>query len=101
MAEKKWTEEKFNRRHYNVAGPALDDARRIELIVKIDGKSYVHMQAREPGIVAFVSRPTDGGFDIEIVEATGVRYTDHHHPSGMMTEPLADWQKAALELEEE
>jgi hypothetical protein len=93
-----WTPEDFNRRSYYVESPALDKAKRVELKVIVDGKVYVHTMAREPGIVGFVSKPDEQGFHIEIVEATGVRYTEHVRPDGGSTPPVADWQKAALDL---
>ena len=94
-----WTNKDFTRRHYAVESPALDEARRIELRIIVDGKTMVQTQAREPGIMAFVSKPNDQGFEIEIVEATGQRYVDIRTPAGETTEPLADWQKEALGLE--
>lgn len=96
MAE--WTESDFSRRHYHVEGPELDQARRIELRILVDGKLLVQTMAREPGIMAFVSKPGDQGFDIEIIEAVGTRYTDIRTPAGGTTEPLAAWQKDALDL---
>jgi hypothetical protein len=96
MAE--WNESDFHRRHYQVESPVLDDARRIEVKIIVDGKLWVHMQAREPGLMAFVSRADAQGFDIEVVEAKGVRFTDHRTPAGEMTPPLAQWQKDALKL---
>lgn len=88
----------YNRRCYTVEGDVLEKARRIELIVKVDGKMLVQMEAREPGMLAFVSRPVDQGFDIEVVSATGRRYTDHAAPDGSPTK-VSDWQAAALGLE--
>lgn len=99
MAED-WKDVKFSRRKYTASGPALDDARRIELILKVDGKQFVQVQAREPGIVAFVSKPNDQGFDIEVVEASGVRYADRIVPGGEIGPPC-DWQKQALDLRDE
>lgn len=97
MAE--WTPEDFHRRAYAVESPELDKARKIELRITVDGKTMVKMQAREPGIMAFVSRPTDNGFNIEIIEVGGVRYADHMTPAGEMSPPLEAWQKAALGLD--
>ncbi len=89
-----WTREKFSRRRYTVEGKGLDEAKRIEIIVKVDGKVHVHVQAREPGLVAFVSRPKDQGFDIELVEAKAGRYVDRMAPSDL--EGVAEWQFEAL-----
>lgn len=93
-----WDHSKFNRRRYVVEGDSLDKAKRIELIVRVDGKILVQMQAREPGLLAFVSKPADQGFEIDVVEATGERYTDHAS-IGNPPEPVEDWQFVALGLE--
>ena len=98
MTDKEWTSDKFSRRRYTVEGADLDKARKIELIVKIDGKTIVHVQAREPGMVAFVSKPMDQGFEIDIVEAGGKRYFDAAVPDSSL-EKLSPWQCAALEIE--
>lgn len=87
----------LHRRHYTIEDPALDRARRIELLVKVDGKVIVHVQAREPGLVAFVSRPEDQGFDIEIVQV-GQQFVDVELPPGVSPEPVAEWQYTALGL---
>jgi hypothetical protein len=94
-----WTKETLNRRHYTVDSDGLDKAKRIEIKVIVDGKQLVHVQAREPGIVAFVSKPTEHGFEIEIVEGSGVRFTDVWLPNGEQTEPVAPWQLEALGIE--
>jgi hypothetical protein len=91
-----WTKQDFSRRHYQVEGDTLDKARKIEVVVRVDGKTVVQVQAREPGILAFVSRPHDQGFDIEMVEARGVAFTDIRTISGDMAEPVAGWQWDAL-----
>jgi hypothetical protein len=79
-----------------VEGEALDKARRIELHVLVDGKPLVRMQAREPGLLAFVSKPNEQGFDIEVVQPDKVRFTDERTHTGMMTEPVEKWQLRAL-----
>jgi len=92
----------FTRRRYTVEGGDLDKAKRIGIVIHVDGRKIVEMQAREPGIVAVVSKPKDQGFDIEIVECDrdqlGVRYTDYRFPNGAHTEPVEPWQQLALEL---
>jgi hypothetical protein len=88
----------FSRRRYTVEGDQLDNARKIELRVFIDGQQLVHVQAREPGILAFVSKPNEPGFDLEIVEQKGARYSDVRTISGEMTEPLAPWMLEALDV---
>lgn len=91
-----WKPEQFNRRVYTIEGDDLDTARRIEVIVKVDGKTLVRVQAREPGILAVVSKPDEQGVNIEIVEPGGVRFTDVAVPE--TTAALQDWQLIALGL---
>jgi hypothetical protein len=97
-----WTKEDFTRRQYKVQQSdekELDKARRIELSLKIDGRPYLNIQLREPGILAIVSRPDDpDGFEVEIVTPGGKRYTDMRLPSGAHTPPLEDWQCQALKI---
>lgn len=85
----------YSRRRYRVEDPALDKARRIELVVLMDGRPIVHVQAREPGLLAFVSREGEQGFDVDIVEPVGRRYVDRMLPSEV--EQVAEWQRRALE----
>lgn len=93
--QNQWTAEQFNRRRYVVEGEDLDKARKIELMVRVDGKTLVHVQAREPGMLAFVSKPTEQGFDIDIVEANGMRFVDTAVPM-QKGEAVAPWQFEAL-----
>jgi len=93
-----WRAGDFSRRHYTTEGEALDKARSIRLIVEIDGKRFVQVQAREPGILAFVSRPDQQGFDLEIVEAKGIKFSDIRTIDGNATEALAPWMLEALGL---
>lgn len=88
----------FNRRTYDVDDPALEKAKRIEVIVKVDGKTMVHAQAREPGIIAFVSRPQDPGFRIEVVQPGGRRFTDTMMPADMRDDEIKAWHVEALGL---
>ena len=92
-----WQQNQFARRTYAIDGPQLDAARRIELIVKIDGKVLVQMQAREPGLLAFVSRPDDQGFAIEVVEVAAGKFVDQ---SALGDDPadVLPWQVEALGL---
>lgn len=92
-----WEPKEFNRRSYSIQPEKgeLDDAR-IEVVLKINGKTYAHLQLREPGLVALVSRPDDEGIDVEIVGPGGVRFTDLRLPSGESTPDLSQWQKDAL-----
>ena len=94
-----WSRERFSRRRYTVESDSLDKAKLIEVIVKVDGKVMVHMQAREPGMIAFVSKPNDQGFEIDVVEAVGKRYVDQMVPSEMAA--VADWQFEAMGIKNE
>lgn len=94
MSEDNWQAEDFGRRSYYVAGPDLDKARRIEVIVRVDGQNVIQVQAREPGLVAVISRPDKQGIDIEMVEPGGQRYTDIRVPKEGGETPL--WALAAL-----
>ena len=89
---------RFSRRKYTVEGEDLDKAKKIELIVKVDGKQIIHVQAREPGMVAFISRPLDQGFDIDMVEVDKKLYFDAAVPE-VSKEAVADWQFKALGIE--
>ena len=92
-----WDRTRFSRRRYTVEGDDLDKAKRIEVIVKLDGRTLVHMQAREPGILAVISRPKEQGFDIDVIEPRGVQFSDQAvAPQGQ--EAVADWQFEALGL---
>lgn len=93
-----WQAGDFVRRRYVYESDALDNAKRIELRVLIDGKPVVQMQAREPGILAFVSKPNEQGFQIEVLQADKVRYTDVRGLDGSLTEPVQDWHLEALGL---
>lgn len=92
-----WSADKFSRRRYAVEGPSLDAAKKIEIIVKVDGEMIVHVQAREPGLVAFVSRPSDQGFEIDVVEVKQESYRDRAVPD-VYDGDIEDWQRAALGL---
>jgi len=85
----------FRRRKYTVEGADLDTAKRIELIVRVNGIDTVRVQAREPGMLSFVSRPNEQGFDIDIVEVASGNYTDVMQPE-LSGEGLAQWQLDAL-----
>lgn len=103
-----WTRDDFNRRQYQVRQSdekELDAARRIGLVLTIDGRKYLDIQLREPGIFAIVSRPNEKeGFDIEIVgrntkPGMGYRHTDLRAPSGgSVVIKVADWMWEALGL---
>jgi len=98
---KKWVPRDFSRRSYGIEDTKLDSAKRISVTVKVDGKVVADVQLREPGMVAVVSRPDDQGFDIELVEPGGVRFTDFSTPDGeRRTLAVTDWQLEALGLKQ-
>ena len=88
----------YKRRIYTLEGESLDNARRIELLVKVDGKKLVHVQAREPGILAFVSKPDDQGFEIHVVEVGGSSFQDVAGPGDDTLAEILDWQVSAMDL---
>jgi len=88
-----WKSANFGRRRYTVEGEELDKARSIRVVVYMDGKALIDVNAREPGVVAMVSKPDDQGFDIEILEPK-VAYTDIRQPPAEAA-PL-DWQLEAI-----
>lgn len=92
-----WKPEHFVRRSYGVVGKDLDDAKRIEVIVKVDGKAVIQAQAREPGILAIISSPFNQGIDVEMVEVDRIQFTDYRLPNGEKV-PLAPWMIEALGL---
>lgn len=96
----RWTPEHFSRRTYAAQSPdfAAVDPRRIRLIVKVGRQVVADFQAREPGLLAFVSPPDDDGFRMEVVEVAGIGYSDQIGPSGALIERPADWQLRALGL---
>ena len=94
MPEAIWTRPDFSRRRYLVEGEQLDKAKLIEVIVMIDGKQFSRVQAREPGIVAVVSKPRDQGFEIDMVEPSRGRFVDRAAPTEL--EEVQAWHFAAL-----
>jgi hypothetical protein len=87
----------FCRRRYTVEGADLDKAKSIEVTVKVNGKVMVQVAAREPGIVAMVSRPDDQGFEIDMVEPAKGNFIDAKLP-GDKDDNVAPWQLEALGL---
>jgi hypothetical protein len=94
MTNEEWKPGQFTRRSYVIRDDRLDGARRVEIIVRVDGQTMVQVQAREPGMIAFVSRPDEPGFEIDVVEAGSIRYTDVKLPPGKGA--VLPWQREAL-----
>ncbi len=88
----------YRRRYYSVDGKPFDAAKKIELIVRVDGKELVHLQAREPGLLAFVSKPLDDGIELHVVEVSEKAYRDQAAPAVADSEGLLPWQIEALGL---
>jgi hypothetical protein len=100
MADNEWKAADFNRRSYTIAGDDLDKAKRIAVTITVDGKQIMNAQLREPGMIALVSKPSEQGFDVEIVEPGGARFTDFQTPEGDNRTPQPEhWQLVALGLE--
>lgn len=97
LEQTKWTIDDFQRRYYRYDqdNGELDRARHIVFLVKVDGKTLIEMQLREPGLVALISRPDDDGFLIEVVEPGGRRFVDVARPGSTDTEVLG-WQQLLL-----
>lgn len=95
-----WRPEHFAQRVYAAQGPALNEQSSIRLLVQVDGQTVANFEAREPGMLAFVSRPDDNGFAIVMIEPTGQRLTDYPNTLGQYTTPPPpDWALEALGLE--
>jgi hypothetical protein len=94
-----WSPSQFGRRQYTIEGDDLDKASKIRVVVYIDNQKIVDVQAREPGILAVVSKPDEQGMDVEIVEPGGARFVDYKLPSGEQVTPSPEaWQLDALGL---
>lgn len=96
MAEE-WTAEMFRQGEHYFEDPTLDSAKRITVEVKAGGRQLAHVQAREPGILAIVSRPDEQGIAIVMVEAGGVRYVDTRN-GVERTQPIEPWAAELLKL---
>lgn len=88
----------FRRRQMVVRGADLDAARKIEVTVQVDGKTFIRAQLREPGLLAIVSAPDEQGIVVEWVEVAGPQYTDYRMPGGDAL-MLAQWQLEALGID--
>lgn len=84
------------RRSYPIEGEALDKAAKIEVAMRIDGSTWLSMEAREPGLMGFVLSGANS-FDIHVVGANGGTYTDRRGP-GSEQLPVYPWQAEALGL---
>lgn len=95
-----WTPEHFVRRSYGAKSPEFDrvDPRSIRLRVLVGKQVVADFQAREPGLLAFVSRPDDSGFAMELVEPGHAGFHDLAAPDGSIVQRPSDWQLVALGL---
>lgn len=89
-------EEGVFRRSYPIEGEALDKASKIEVVIQIDGAVWLHMEAREPGLMGFVLLGRNS-FSLQVVGANGGDYVDRRGP-GVETLPVLPWQAEALGL---
>lgn len=97
QTEPAWTPDRFQQGEIYYEDPVLDDASRIVIEVKIPGKTLMRVQAREPGILAIVSRPDQQGIAIVMVEVGGERYVDTNN--GITKTHQADrWALEALSV---
>jgi hypothetical protein len=84
--------EEFSRRKYSVEG----EMKRVVVSVQIDGRPFAQIPIHDVGLFAIVRKPGATGVDFEIVSPGGARVLDEASEKGHVTEPLADWQRAAL-----
>src|SRR5688572_28475405 len=91
-------EQQYVRRRYHLEDPdgTLEKAKRIQLIVQVDGKKFIDVPLREPGMLAIVSKPNESGLDIEIVEPGTTRYTDVQTLEAVSEQRPTEWQQLAL-----
>lgn len=87
-----YKKEDFARRAYYIDG----DIDKVELIVKINGKTHSQLTFREPGMLAVVSLPGENGLWIEHVQPGGVRYTDVPTGEAVRDQIPREWQYDAL-----
>lgn len=95
-----WNEKDFSRRAYDMQSEDFEDAR-IEVIVRVNGRQFMQVQMREPGMIALVSRPDDEGIQLEMIEPRAGLFTDIRLPSGAMSPGVTKWQQLALFGEKE
>lgn len=95
-----WKAADFGRRAYYIEddGKAFANAK-IEVLVRINGKTYAQLHFAEPGLVAIVSKPKEEGIWIERIGPGGVRYMDVRTPEAVKDQSLMPWHKDALGLE--
>lgn len=98
MSDTKWTDKHFRQRAITVSGPGLANAQSIEVILRVDGKTVAHLQAREPGMVAVVSRAVDEDIAVVVVQPMGVAYTDADMPGDGHPQAPERWVLEALGL---
>ncbi len=80
MSNNGWKQGDFTRRCYGYESDSLDKAKLIEVIIKVDGKVIVQVQAREPGMIAVISKPDAQGIEVDMIEAARGRYIDRAVP---------------------
>ncbi len=98
--DESWKLKDFGRRAYYLKDEEDYKDRRLEIVFKVDGKQIAQLQAREPGMVAMVSRPDEEGIRLEVISPGGVRYTDVLTPEGVEEQALMPWHKEALGVKE-
>lgn len=77
----------FHRRHLSIAKkPSL-----VEMMVFVDGNQMVAVNSKKASLMAFVSRPEDDGFNVEIVEDGMAPFTDISRPEDEPETPRR-WQ---------
>jgi hypothetical protein len=86
-----WSQKDFSRRSYAVEGGDLGKGK-LEVLVRLAGKTLMQLELREPGMVAIISHPSEEGVRAELVAPGGRREA----PGGPEQMALLEWQAEAL-----
>lgn len=85
------------RRAYYVEGEDLDSANKIEVKFRVDGEAVMHLEAREPGMMAITRNHIGASFTIEVVGAK-IRYPRDVMGPSLDTTPVLPWQVEGIGL---
>ena len=93
----KWTPAHFQQGEHYLEDPDLNE-QTVTVTVKVGGRTLIDMKAREPGILAIVSRPDEDGIRVYTVEAGAVRYVDTQN-GVVASDPPEPWALTLLDVE--
>lgn len=91
-----WTRKDMKQRLYVVEGEALDTAESCSVQVIVNGKKFINMTLREPGVLAIISRPDEQGIRVVSVEPAGVKFDDRIMPASEQGDVIDEWAQLAL-----